>query len=177
MKKLLILLCAGGLLGALGSACNDGKDSQSPEEPKVAGTLPVVDVPDDVSAFFEKYLPESPSSEDLPEFDFGDVEESESLCLTINSADELKAVAPTAVELPHIDFEKYTLVIGRYMIPQGGCILKSQSIDAESDEMKLSLIFEDSGKGLTAEFRCNYWGLYAKLPQKPIALECTYLLL
>lgn len=150
-------LCAGFV------ACNEPK---GPEYPEVIGVVPLLesDVPTDVSVFFKEHL--NPALSDyFPRED----DNNEPVFSTINSKEELKAVVPSSVELPEIDFEKYTLVIGRYM-STGGAFIESQSIDTEPDIMELNLTF-GLKPGVAMMFWRDYCGLYPKLPQKPIVLN------
>jgi hypothetical protein len=96
------------------------------------------------------------------------------VCMTVNGVEEFKAMLPSHIELPEIDFENYTLVVGRYCT-SGGKILEKRGVDTESDPMKLNMVFKDTGKGLTAMFTNYFWDFYPKLPPKSIAWqEYTY---
>lgn len=162
-KKLILvalLLLSGGLV-----ACDDS------EEIEVVGTPPVV-ASDDVTAFFEKYLP--PSSADQPkvEFNFREIDYDETECFLIDSKEDFEAVAPPAVELPAIDFEKYTLLIGQHQLGNPGYILEKQAIDTESDKMTLNLVYSSmEGASATAVTTFYFWGLYSKLPHKTIDIH------
>lgn len=71
------------------------------------GVLPV-SPSDEVEAFFKTYLPSHSGSYDIG---FGLGEEME--CIVINSISELEGIAPNDAELPSIDFDRHTLIIGR----------------------------------------------------------------
>jgi hypothetical protein len=178
MKKNLTFLLAGALMNALCAcfvACNDEQKEteQHLEESEVIGVLPISesDVPEEVSAFFG----ENPMifSEFFDKFDKYD--EFDNIiyagpCFTINSMAEFRESTPSSAVLPDINFDKYTLVIGRYCIT-GGQYIKSHGVDTEPDIMKLNLGIGDAGNGLTAMFWPLYYGIYPKLPLKPIAIK------
>ena len=73
-------------------------------------------VPDnDVTAFFEKHLPAI--SVTYSDCFLVDTDNKENICLTINDVDEFRNFFPcSTVSLPVIDFESYTLMVGRYRI-------------------------------------------------------------
>ena len=160
----------------VGTACNnsDNGDPQGNEFPD--GIQPVVladELGDELTAFFKEYLPESSSSVPPIEFNFGEnIDQHITVCLLINSMDEFKAIAPPVAELPSIDFEKYTLIIGQHELGNPGYRLEKQSMDTEPDEMKLSLLYQSLGGGNSATMTTfYYWGLYPKLPQKPVIVN------
>ncbi len=172
MKTIFNLFCAGVLLSGLCAGfvgCNEPKSPGQSENDMLP--VSVLELPDDVSAFFEKYLPVSNYSRPPVEFSFGD-NAGQTVCLMINSTDEFEAVAPPSAELPTINFEKYTLIIGCHEMGDPGYRLEQQSADVESDVMKLNLTYrplEGGSPGIIVTF--YYWGLYPKLPQKPITVN------
>ncbi|MDR1671402.1 MAG: hypothetical protein LBR57_02675 [Alistipes sp.] len=177
MKKLMTFFLAGALMSALSVACNS-QNPNSPYESEQSNAISVhpvsaLDLPEDISAFFEKYSQEYSDTGFQPKFPFGDFTlEDRAVCLMINSVKEFEHVAPPPAVLPFIDFDKYTLSIGLYA-GTGGDILKDRYINIESDPMKLNLIIENTGKGLAVMFRGFYWDIYPKLPQKPITISVT----
>lgn len=155
-----LLLMGGGFV-----ACNDS------EEPEAIGTPPVT-VPTDVSAFFKTYLPSSSYSRPEPEFNFSEIDFRDTECFVINSMEEFKAVAPPAVELPVIDFEKYTLIIGQHWMGHPGYNFEKQAVDTESDKMTLNLVYKELKGGTPASMTIFYfWGLYTKLPEKTLTVN------
>jgi hypothetical protein len=191
MKKSSMLLCAGVLVSALCAAvtaCNDepndpgqkegSRGNEQPEEqkeePTGVGIAPVAasEIPEEVAAFFEKYLPPSDYSRPPHEFNFGDVDDSGAVCLIINSTDEFRAIAPPSAELPPVNFEKYTLVIGQHPMGDPGYRLKEQGVDVKADPMTLTLIYDQLEGGTPAIMTSSYyWGLYPKLPLMPVSVN------
>jgi len=168
MKKSTTLICAAALIGALCAgfvACDEPKGQQTPEQPEVVGTapVPVAELPEEVSAFFEKHPVSSFTF-------FDEIEGDEPMFLTINSQNEFNSSVSIPVELPHLDFNNYTLVVGSYYT-SGGVYLKSHSVDTKPETMVFHLVYGDTGKGLTAMFQRSFWSLYPKLPQKAVAFK------
>lgn len=156
------LLMLGGFV-----ACNDS------EEPEYIGTPPVT-APADVSAFFKTYLPSSSYSRPEPEFNFSEIDSRDIECFVINSMEEFEAVAPPAVELPVIDFDKYTLIIGQHWMGDPGYTFEKQAVDSdsESDKMILNLVYKRLGGAHPASMTNFYfWGLYTKLPEKTLTVN------
>lgn len=150
-----------------------GCDNSDPTDdgPIAPGIQPVS--PDaELTAFFKEYLPKSSYSVPLPDFNFGDVDHYDTVCLVINSDDEFRTIAPFATKLPSIEFDKYTLIIGQHPMGDPGYSLEKQGMDAEPDKMKLSLVYKSmEGSTPAMEVTFYYWGLYPKLPQKPVTVN------
>ena len=106
MKTRILTLTAALLLLGGFVACNDSEESEYIGTPPVTASA-------DVSAFFKTYLPSSSSSHPEPEFNFSEIDDRDIECFVINSMEEFEAVAPPSVELPVIDFDKYTLLFYR----------------------------------------------------------------
>ena len=126
----------------------------------------------DVSAFFKTYLPSSSSSHPEPEFNFSEIDDRDIECFVINSMEEFEAVAPPSVELPVIDFDKYTLIIGQHWMGHPGYSFEKQVVDTESDKMTLNLVYKQLKGGTPAIMTIFYfWGLYDKLPEKTLTVN------
>jgi hypothetical protein len=170
MKKNLKLFFAGVLMSALCvgfMACNEPKDPQESEETEGIGVLPLPEseVPEEVSAFFKEQL--TPALSDY----FKEEGNYEPVVLMINSTKELKKIVSSSVELPNIDFDNHTLVVGQYRIA-AGVYIKSHSVDTEPDIMKLNLVFEIFSENVLGIMnRMVYCNLYPKLPPKPITFN------
>ena len=118
MKTRILTLTAALLLLGGFVACNDSEESEYIGTPPVTASA-------DVSAFFKTYLPSSSSSHPEPEFNFSEIDDRDIECFVINSMEEFEAVAPPSVELPVIDFDKYTLIIGHPSIQTSRRFLSS----------------------------------------------------
>ena len=149
MKTRILTLTAALLLLGGFVACNDSEESEYIGTPPVTASA-------DVSAFFKTYLPSSSSSHPEPEFNFSEIE----------------AVAPPSVELPVIDFDKYTLIIGQHWMGHPGYSFEKQAVDTESDKMTLNLVYKQLKGGTPAIMTIFYfWGLYDKLPEKTLTVN------
>jgi hypothetical protein len=98
-------------------------------------------------------------------------------CLMINSMDEFRAIAPPGVALPEIDFEKYTLVIGRYMTMHGGHYLASQYIVSGQEQVTINLIIASRKGGEDYHQvieRHLLWGVYPKIKSVVINTNVVY---
>lgn len=166
----MLTLAASLLLSGAGmAACSDS------EQAAVAGTPPAA-ASEEVTAFFKAHLPESSTNHSEVEFNFSELDFNETECILINSAEEFAAVAPPTAELPAIDFEKYTLVIGQHQMGCPAYRLEEQAVDAESgpDKMTLNLVYSQGNGPIAAVVTTFYvWGLYDKLPSKPIGTAVT----
>ena len=94
-------------------------------------------------------------------------------CVMINSAEEFLQIdfinAP--LELPVIDFDAYTLVIGQYVAVNSAYNLVSQGVVVETDEILMNvLIKRTQDKAFEVIDVKNFWGMYPKLPQVPISV-------
>ena len=165
MKTRILTLTAALLLLGGFVACNDSEESEYIGTPPVTASA-------DVSAFFKTYLPSSSSSHPEPEFNFSEIDDRDIECFVINSMEEFEAVAPPSVELPVIDFDKYTLIIGQHWMGHPGYSFEKQAVDTESDKMTLNLVYKQL-KGCTPAIMTifYFWGLYDKLPEKTLTVN------
>ena len=158
--KAILLLLGGNLV-----ACDDSK------EPEVVGTPPVA-ASEEVTAFFTTHLPESSYNCSEVKFNFSEIDFGETECFLINSTEEFEAVAPPSVELPVVDFDKYTLIIGQHWMGHPGYSFEKQVVDTESDKMTLNLVYKQLKGGTPAIMTIFYfWGLYDKLPEKTLTVN------
>lgn len=153
----------------IGCEKQNEKTSEIPDIPEGVGILPVYesDMPEKVADFFGKHLPEV--SGYLSECFF--VEDKENRCLMVNSVDELKAIMSSSVELPAINFDDYTLVIGQYFVPGTGYRVLKHNIVIAEDGIDLNLSMEKPDGSYAVICPAYYYGLYPKLPKKPIAIN------
>ena len=92
-------------------------------------------------------------------------------CYVVNSREELQALYWGNEELPQINFEKNTLILGTKLIP-AGYSLETHIYDITDESIVITLIFKPLEGGFFAVMvPCYYWGLYEKLPQKNIVVQ------
>jgi hypothetical protein len=171
--KILPILAALLLIGGGFVACDESKVTRAEDPQEEPPKDPQAPVPsEEIAAFFDKYLPKSSYSVSLPEFNFGNEDQDDTVCLLINSDEEFKTVAPFSAKLPSIAFDKYTLIIGQHPMGDPGYSLEKQGVDVGSEKITLSLTYKNmGGASPTVITTFYYWGLYPKLPQKPVAVN------
>ena len=194
MKKLIHILGILTLLMA-GAACNnsDNGDPQDNEFPD--GIQPVVladelgdELGEELTAFFEENLRfiagalfyefhESLGTGNklvyLPHVD---------TCVMINSVEDFRAIDFTiyenngmTFELPPIDFDAYTLIIGQWVAMHGGIRLFEQAITVEPELTIMNLVIgvkRNENMSYTQALEVDpFWGLYPKLTSEPIQVN------
>lgn len=161
MKLLLLKTLAFVTMFLTFASCNDLQKDEEPE-----GITPVT-ASEEVSSFFKRYL--TGNSFGRTGFNLGEKTE----CFVINNIDEFKDVAPPAAELPSIDFDKYTLVIGQVEKECPRYILSKQYIETEYNKTIINIVFKTMKGGVYPDMLVFYyfWGLYDKLPDSEISLN------
>ena len=150
--KLLCILSFGLL-----SSCEE------PVPDAIAGISPV-SAPDELSAFFESYLPAVSHSRNTS-FLFVDSQE----CHVINNMKEFEAITNVSTVLPEIDFEKYTLIIGHIEKGYASYTFEKQEIYIDPDKVTLVVTLRKfSGNGEPYIYHpedtyYDFWGLYEKI--------------
>ena len=144
MKTQTLILAAALFLSGAGFAgCSD-----SDEAPTAAGTPPVAPS-QEITDFFEAHL--SGYSSD---FNFSHIDCYETECFLINTVDGLREIVPEPIELPDIDFAKYSLIVGQYVFEEPSYSLESGAAPA-----------------VIAPY--YFWGLYDKLPEYEVNVNIT----
>ncbi len=166
------------MLLALIAGCNaDGQKSgeNGPDTPTVIGTPPV-SASDEVAAFFEK------NSKLLARSVFEKYSEKHGAriplyvdsCVMINSLEQYRQIDfydDSLADLPIIDFDKYTLIIGQYSAADGGYYIMSQGVVVGEEEMTMNIGLGRYETHHLAAVELPFWGLYEKLPPKPIIVQ------
>lgn len=132
------------------------------------GVIYPVEASEQVADFFKTYLVGYYTLGDDIGFSLGEKDE----CIVIDSMDEFKEIAPAGVELPEIDFENNTLIIG-CMVAGAPCYsLENQVVYMESDKMTVRVTYSESG-GPAPDIMVLYtfWALYDKLPDVEAELD------
>ena len=172
MKKVLKLIRAGVLVSALcvgGVACNDNGGQKS-NIPKVIGMTTPLPASEEVTTFFNRHLPTISG----PRSDVFFVNDDDNKCLAINSTGELKKIMHSNVELPAIDFNSNTLIIGQQTMMTTSFSVFDQSLDIESKKISLNLIVKIPEGSYSALSKLYHWGLYPKLPKTKIHVNVIY---
>ena len=123
----------------------------------------------EITSFFESTLL---NGEDILQYSFPSLYSQRDTCYMVNSRAELKDLYAGDKELPQIDFDKCTLVIGK-VSAVAGYSLRDQTIDVTDDSIVVTLTLKGPGDGFALlQFGVPYyfWGLYEKLPQKNVVI-------
>ena len=113
--------------------------------------------------FFNKELPLTSWGENNSAF----LLDNSETCYFINSYDDLKAIYTGKEQMPSIDFESYTLIIGQKLSNNVYQNLDKQSFYERDGKTYLDLYF--SGDIVLPMFvYYNYWGLYPKMSKRDI---------
>lgn len=146
----------------------------SDEEDEIKGTeIKSIDIGNDIEAFFNTEWVAYNSSETYPETFFNrELIDKENICL-INNKEELKNIYNGNLEIPEIEFPKYTLIIGKKKI--------YVEIGKKSPASLMGIKLYDTKDGYRLDLYCTsyvpkgdlfierffyFWGLYPKLNNK-----------
>lgn len=164
--RTLILAAALFLLGAAFAGCSD-----SDEAPTAAGTPPVAPS-QEVKDFFDAHL-----SEDQTDLNFSNIEGSDDIsteCFLINTVEQFREIAPEPIELPDIDFAKYSLIVGQHVFEEPRYSLESQAVETGTDVLTLNMVYRVlDGAAPAVEAPYYFWGLYDKLPEYEVNVNIT----
>ena len=142
------------LLGVWG--CNESNDDEYGFKAPVA---------EEIISFFNDALPQDESSNCF----FTTLDPLKDTCYVINSHKELDELYSGEKNLPIIDFDKYTLILGKTM-ESAGYAIEGHNIEITDNLLIITLTIKQLEGSYTQQFvPCYYWGLYKKLPFK----ECS----
>ncbi len=173
MKKLMYIFGIAALLLAAGCSKDDGWNTPNGIKP--------VKPSKELTAFFDENL-RLISSSLFDEYN----EEIGSLvpvyvdtCIMVNSVAEFQAIhlpdgTPMQLTLPPIDFTKYTLVIGQYVLPSGDYVLIGQAVVLEPEPVTMTLAIESTGKGHQMVTVVPFGGLYPKITAESIQTNVVF---
>jgi len=172
MKKLCYSVFCSLLAGVMIASCSNYIGEDKGNDIDDEGILPVK-TEEAISAFFDAEL--ATYSQRSQSF-FYDQGAERSLDMTIvhviNSWQELADIYQGDRELPEIDFNKYTLIIGQNIMPCRGFYLVSHRLVEAEDGLHICLHTRIGGDMFTTAIdRLPYWGLYPKLTKKIVAIE------
>lgn len=175
MRKVCIILPFVLIAGML-YACSSDDDSNLNED--IIQPVTLADNP--IAEFFNSELPATNSRSSESFFCTSEAFEgivvyhpimTNVVCL-INSRQELEAIYSGSRELPEIDFDKYTLIIGQQIMPCLGFYLAKKELQVGDEGLILKLYARNDSE-IHAHMLQNlyYWELYPKLVQKVITVE------
>ena len=93
-------------------------------------------------------------------------------CYVINSEDDFRSICTGITDLPSIDFDSSTLIVGVIWLKSGNSV-QGHTIDLMDGELTLRLqVVEGSHYAYGCSIDDNvYWGVYPKLPSKHINIK------
>ena len=147
------------LLGVWG--CNESNDDE------YGFKAPVTE---EINSFFNDALPQDESSNCF----FTTLDLLKDTCYVINSNKELDELYSGEKNLPIIDFDKYTLILGKTM-ESAGYAIEGHNIEITDNFLIITLTIKQLEGSYTQQFvPCYYWGLYKKLPFKEYLIKKEY---
>jgi len=135
--------------------------------------LPVVVTDQKIIDFFYESGFTGNSRDSEPRCFFTTLDLHEDTCLMINTMDEFRSIYKCTGDLPEIDFNIYTLVIGKKKVNNLGYYISAQKVITDC---ALTLYLELDKEEIISPsvgLIC-YWGIYPKLPNKPVFVELKF---
>ena len=149
------------LLGVWG--CNESEEEKTYDGLKAPVT-------EEIISFFNDALPQDESSNCF----FTTLDLLKDTCYVINSHKELSELYSGEKNLPIIDFDKYTLILGKTM-ESAGYAIEGHNIEITDNLLIITLTIKQLEGSYTQQFvPCYYWGLYKKLPFKEYSVKKEY---
>ena len=156
--------------------CNDEEDETKGKE------IESIDIGNDIEAFFYSEWFAYNTSETYPETFFNqELIDKENICL-VNSKQELESIYYGNLEIPEIDFSKYTLIIGKKtkhveIGKKSPANLKKIKLYETKENYLLDLYctsYIPEGDMFVRRF-LYFWGLYPKLNNKIITSQIKFI--
>ena len=129
------------MLGTMGCGSDDEVDMTIEQ---------VRNIDESVAVFFEN---------ELGKFD---IQKNSNCCSVINSEKDFRACYNGNEELPNIDFDRFTLVIGQVEAPHTGCHIMDVRL-VQLDQLFLNVTLYVGNSGYTMTTYLRFWRLYPKL--------------
>lgn len=92
-------------------------------------------------------------------------------CYVINSLQELKSIYCGEKELPELDFDNYTLVIGQRVMPTVFYPVQKQELEFSNHQCELKLHVPNFIKENTTNVPFYYWAIYPKFNTEGISVK------
>lgn len=175
MKKYIFILLAAMTF----VACSED------EETNDTSIQPVKNVPQAITDFFtsemgktgfkDNFFPPIKTYDDNTPLDGPLHTATPDTCCIINNMEELATIYNGDKEFPNIDFSTYSLIVGKATMPYQSFQIKSQSIKETELNLILNIKVKGSDTQFPAEYQMRYWGLYPKLPNKPLVVNIIQL--
>jgi hypothetical protein len=134
--------------------------------------LPVTVTDQRIIDFFEKCRFTGKASH-YPSSCFFTTSYDETTYLVISTMDEFRHAYKCTDDLPEINFDNYTLVIGKRAVSRTGIFVSNQKI-IETCDLTFHVEVTVESSGLPSGSILYYWGIYPKLPNKPFYVKYEY---
>lgn len=170
MKKTLwlflaVILAAAGLASCSGSDDDETVSGEDTAIPVLAESA----VGSDIVAFFNTELPKM-SGNPSPSFFLGS---NQNVCRIINSKQELEKYYEGERELPAIDFNAYTLVVGQQRMGYSRCYAEKFTLRRGYNCVVLNLYVNSPDSHYDVITNMYYWGLCSKFYAKNVTVSIS----
>ena len=91
-------------------------------------------------------------------------------CFLINNSEAIEPKYFGDKEIPEVDFEKQTVLMGGFQ-NYPGCVVEKQSVNVTDDFVIVNLVVSQPYTVLTSIEDYYFWGIYDKLPDKKVVLK------
>lgn len=177
---LMMAMTAGGMLTAC-SSDDESKDTiAAVRGGEVSGYTNSTDVDpsDQVAVFFNEELGAVYNSDTSVYKSFFTYEEKDlgvDGCLVINNRQEFEDAYMGTKDLPNVDFDNYTLIIGRTWGRDSSYKLHDVSLrdTGTSYQLEINILHAKASVVLYVYYDIQFWRLYPKLASKPVSLKNT----
>lgn len=177
MKKALFMMSLLLSLGMFSACSNDGEmdvigdgeflitdSTLIPDDGVVLNPIKMFDewnllINEEISHIFYFFNDQLPIEKTSDSFFIG---LDKDMCYVINSIEKLKNIYHGEKEIPYIDFEKYTLVIGQKVMPDFYYPAFKQELEFRDHQCHLNLHVPDFDLGYKTIQHFYYWALYPK---------------
>ena len=168
LASLTLTFMAMAVVGIWGCSKDDSTEENlgTEDNPGIVSS-PVFVKNSDITDFFNEALPNDGERSEC--FFASPTGPDKDTCCVVNSRSELQALYTCDKQLPEIDFDKYTLILGMRIIP-AGYAMEIKTVETTEEAIVVTLETEQlPGAFIAAMIPYYYWGLYEKLsPQKVI---------
>lgn len=133
---------------------------------------PIPEIDPEIAEFFNTATATELSQRcqfDFPESTFE--EKLADTCYVINDQAQLAALYTGEMNIPSVDFAKYTLILGRAYMSSSAESLVYHDISADATPKVLNMYIEAGHLGLQAIYLEYYWGLYPKFEDEKLTLK------
>ena len=138
------------------------QDEGTSKDYTVISTVPVSE---EVKAFFDEALPYLPNLPvELSPFSFQPNKESE--FFVINNEQELRNLYKGEKDLPQLDFEHYTLIIGQMLMGAASYHLDAIKVRIYEDKNVLSIYTREPQYVYCTLYNMYFWGVFPKIEKE-----------